>query len=228
MAFVAAIDGPAGAGKSTVARRLARKLDFTYLDTGAMYRAAAWCALENGVTEQDVEALLTIAASCEIEFGPLTDDLKQRLTANGIDVTEAIRTPEVSALTSKIAAIAALRERMVASQRQIALRCVRGVVLEGRDIGTVVFPNAELKVFLTASPEERAKRRVAELQSAGIDRSYEEVLQDQLERDARDSSREASPLTAAPDAVHVVTDGKTIDAVVTEIADLITARYSIS
>lgn len=224
LAFVAAIDGPAGAGKSTVARRLARRLEFTYLDTGAMYRAAAWTALQQGISVEDSAGLTAAAAACKISFGALTEELKQSLLVNGEDATEAIRTPEVSAMTSKIATLPALRAVMVDSQRKIAAQSLRGVVLEGRDIGTVVFPNAELKVFLTASPEERAKRRVAELQRAGIVRSYEEVLQDQCERDARDSSREASPLCAAEDAVHVNTDGKTIDEVVAEIAGLIAAR----
>jgi cytidylate kinase len=227
VAFVAAIDGPAGAGKSTVARRLARLLEFTYLDTGAMYRAAAWTALQRGLSELDAEAITAAAADCRIEFGPLTDALIQSITVNGEDATEAIRTPEVSAMTSKIATLAALRAVMVDAQRRVAEASQRGVVLEGRDIGTVVFPNAELKVFLTASPEERARRRVQELQRAGITRSYDEVLQDQRERDARDSSREASPLVAAPDAVHLNTDGKSIEDVVAEIAGMIAIRQKL-
>ncbi len=228
MAVVAAIDGPAGAGKSTVARRLARRLGFTYLDTGAMYRATAWLALEGGIDAQDEASLIRLAAESLIEFGPLTEDLKQSLSVNGLDATSAIRTPEVSALTSKIAAVPTLREVMVNAQRAISARATVGVVLEGRDIGTVVFPDAELKVFLTASPEERARRRFVELQRSGIERSFADVLKDQIERDERDSGREAGPLTPAADAVFVDTDGKSIDEVVAEIAELWASRTSLA
>lgn len=226
MPFIIAIDGPAGAGKSTVARRVATQLSFTYLDTGAMYRAAAWLALKSGVDSANESALVMLAGQMQIEFGPLTSDGSQSIRVNGQDATREIRTPEVSSLTSAISSYAALRRIVVDSQRAIAAGAVAGVVLEGRDIGTVVFPNADLKVFLTASAEERARRRFEELTRSGGTVTFEQVLADQMERDNRDSSRTASPLEQAADAVGVFTDGKSIDEVVSEIISLQNRRTS--
>jgi cytidylate kinase len=194
-----AIDGPAGAGKSTVARAVADALGFTYLDSGAMYRCIALAQLR-GVGDP---------LSCEIGFG------KQHgtVTLDGEDVSVAIRTPEVSALASEVAARPEVRTALVEQQRKL----IAGgdYVAEGRDIGTVVAPDAELKVFLTASPEERARRRAAEL---GADPGT--VLREQSLRDQRDSSREHSPLAAATDSVEVDTTGLDIDEVVARIVDL--------
>lgn len=153
MPNIIAIDGPAGAGKSTVARRIARELRYTYLDTGAMYRSVAWKARECGIDIEDAEALRTIAEQLDILFSPLDSDLKQTIRANGEDITQTIRTPEISTLTSRVAAVAPVRAVVVRKQRSIAATADRGVVLEGRDIGSVVFPNADLKLFLTAGPE---------------------------------------------------------------------------
>jgi cytidylate kinase len=228
LADIIAIDGPAGAGKSTVARRIANLLSYTYLDTGAMYRAVAWQALGNGVATTDKDALVEIARNLTIEFGLLTSEGTQTIQVNGVDATEAIRTPEVSNFTSTISTFSSLREVIVAQQRDIAERAHRGVVLEGRDIGTVVFPNARLKVFLTATAEERAKRRVAEMNARGAQALFAEVLQDQIDRDRRDSSRTASPLVPAADAVHVSTDGQTIDDVVRTILMLYRDRLPAS
>ncbi|MCW2967219.1 MAG: cytidylate kinase [Solirubrobacteraceae bacterium] len=189
-----AIDGPAGAGKSTVARAVARALGWTYLDSGAMYRAAALAALRGDPPPERIE-------------------LGARVVSDGVDVTDAIRTPEVTARASEVAADPAVRERLVAMQR--ALIEAGNWVAEGRDIGTVVAPGAEVKVFLTASPQERARRR-AEQEG----RPVEEVLAEQEARDARDESREHSPLRAADDAVAVDTTGRSIDDVVAEIAAL--------
>jgi CMP/dCMP kinase len=197
--MVVAIDGPAGAGKSTVARAVADELGFTYLDSGAMYRAAALAALERGVAPAE------IAAHVKIELG-------DRVRLDGRDVTEAIRTPEVTEAASRAAADPAVRAAMVNQQRrQLA---DGNWVAEGRDIGTVVAPDAEVKVFLTASPEERARRRAIEL---GAD--YETVLAEQLIRDQRDSTREHSPLKAADGALTLDTTSLSRDQVVGAIAE---------
>ncbi len=198
---VVAIDGPAGAGKSTVARALADRLGFTYLDTGAMYRAVALAATERGVEPGQ------IAGSLTIEPG-------ERTLLDGRDVTEEIRTPEVSEAASRAAADPAVRRAVVAGQRR---RLEHGDwVAEGRDIGTVVAPDAEVKVFLTADPAERARRRAVEL---GIDPAT--VLAEQTIRDERDRSRAHSPLAPAAGAVQLDTTGMTLDEVVDRIADLV-------
>jgi cytidylate kinase len=199
--MVVAIDGPAGAGKSTIARAAARALGFGYLDSGAMYRAAALAALHRG------GAASHAAAGAEIVLG-------ERVLLDGRDVTEAIRAPEVSELASKVAANPRVREALLPKQRE--LLGAGDWVAEGRDIGTVVAPDAALKVFLTASPEERARRRAAEL---GAD--PETVMRDQALRDAQDSSREHSPLMRARDAVELDTTGLTVDEVVARIVELV-------
>ncbi len=199
-----AIDGPAGAGKSTVARAAARALGFTYLDSGAMYRAVGLATLERGGAASDR------ARELEIEIG-------ERVIANGRDVTEAIRTPEVSEAASRVATNPAVRSALADKQRALLSR--GDWVAEGRDIGTVVAPDAVLKVFLTASPEERARRRAAEL---GAD--PDTVLRDQALRDAQDESREHSPLTVAPGAVELDTTGLSVDEVVARIVELVRAR----
>lgn len=224
MPVIIAIDGPAGAGKSTVTRRVALALNLTYLDTGAMYRAVAWKALRESVSLEDADALAQLAQQLEIRFAPLTPDGQQQVYGDGEEVTEAIRTPAVSDATSRIAALAPVRRVVVEHQRRIAREAERGVILEGRDIGTVVFPQAELKVFLTASPEERARRRVAELQARGIPCDFAEVLAGQRERDERDSHRADSPLAAAEDAVLLPTDQLDVGDVVARIVALARER----
>ena len=202
--MVVAIDGPAGAGKSTVARAVARELGFTYLDSGAMYRAVALALLEQGGAASERARALVI-------------DLGARVRANGRDVTEAIRTPRVAEAASRVAADPAVRKELVRKQQQ--LMAEGDWVAEGRDIGTVVAPDASLKVFLTASPEERAERRAREL---GVD--PREVLRDQTLRDAQDQAREHSPLRAAADAVEIDSTGRTIEDVTGQIAALARER----
>ena len=220
MPFVIAIDGPAGAGKSTVARRIATDLGFTYLDTGAMYRSVALMAMREGFRSDDVAAVETIARSLNIEFSPLDHLQRQQVRVGGIDVTDDIRTPEVSSLTSQISAIPSVRSVIVEQQRRIAGSASEGVVLEGRDIGTVVLPNAQLKIFLSASPEERARRRMEELRERGMHVDAQSTLSEMQERDARDTGRSESPLSQAPDAVNLNTDGLDVEEVVARIIDL--------
>jgi CMP/dCMP kinase len=199
--MVVAIDGPAGAGKSTVARALARVLGFTYLDSGAMYRAAALALLERGGAASEA------AERADIQLG-------EHVLLDGRDVTAEIRTPEVSEAASRVAANPKVRRALAAKQRD--LLAAGDWVAEGRDIGTVIAPDAAVKVFLTASAEERARRRAAEL---GAD--VEAVLRDQALRDAQDSTREHSPLQLAPGAVELDTTGLDVDEVVARIVELV-------
>ena len=201
--MVVAIDGPAGAGKSTVARAAAQALGFTYLDSGAMYRAVGLMTLRHGGAASEQ------AEKLELELG-------ERVIANGEDVTEAIRTPEVSEAASRVAVNPRVREALAQKQRD--LLAGGDWVAEGRDIGSVVAPDAAIKVFLTASPEERARRRAQEL---GTDAST--VLRDQALRDAQDSTREHSPLRVAPGAIELDTTGLSVEQVVERIAELVAA-----
>jgi len=208
---VVAIDGPAGCGKSTVAQMLARRLGYTYIDTGAMYRAVAYHVQQAGLdVETDAEEIVRLARELSFEFQQVGDS--QHLFVDGEDVEEVIRSVEVGNLSSPVSAIPQVREHLVAAQRQMA--AAGGVVMEGRDIGTVVLPDADLKVFLTATAGERARRRWRQLQEQGIIDDYEQVLRDQLERDKRDSSRTVAPLRPAEDARELVTDEVTAQQVV--------------
>ncbi len=209
--MVIAIDGPAGAGKSTVARAVADELGFTYLDSGAMYRCVALAAAEAGIDSGDGEALGELARGLEIDF----DD--RRVLLDGRDVSGAIREPAVTAAASKVSVHPGVREAMVARQR--ALIAAGDYVAEGRDIGTAVSPEAPLKVFLTASDEERARRRAAE---TGED--FESVLDAQRRRDARDTEREHGALRAAEDAVEVDTTGLSLEEVVGRVVALARER----
>lgn len=202
--MVVAIDGPAGAGKSTVARAVAAALGFTYLDTGAMYRCVGLAAARRGV------APASVAAAVRIELG-------ERVLLDGEDVTDAIRTPEASEGASRAAADPAVREAMVAQQKRIV--AAGDWVAEGRDIGTVVAPDAAVKVFLTASPEERARRRAEQI---GAD--VQTVLAEQRIRDERDSTREVAPLAAAADAVELDTTGLKLEDVVARVTALVNDR----
>ena len=201
---VVAIDGPAGSGKSTLARGLARALGFVFLDTGAMYRALALAAQRAGIDPDDAERLAQLAQQVDIRLE--ADGEAQRVLLDGDDVSEAIRTPEISDLASRIAVHAGVRRAMVALQRALASQA-HGVVAEGRDTTTVVFPDAAVKLYLDASPQERARRRQHQLQQQGIDAPYEQVLQAILERDARDAARAESPLRIADGALVIQNDG---------------------
>jgi cytidylate kinase len=205
MSNVVAIDGPAGSGKSTIAKLLAERLGWSFLDTGAMYRAVTVLTLRHGLDASDLDEVASLARESVIETIP-------SVTINGIDVTVEIRQPEINHAVSLVAANPRVREAMVLRQREWSSRQPLGTVVEGRDIGTVVFPDATLKVFLTASPEERARRRGDET-AASIQR-----------RDEIDSNRDHSPLKADVDAVVIDTTGKSIDAVIEEIVECLNRR----
>src|SRR5947209_5115833 len=214
MAIVIAIDGPAAAGKSTIARRLASRLGFTYIDSGAMYRAVALWAVRQNVDPGDMHRMEQLARAAAIDLEP-----EGRVRLNGEDVTETIRAAEVSAAASRVATIPGVRRALVDKQRDIGAR--ENVVMEGRDIGSVVFPEADLKIFLDADAQERARRRAAELNG---DRS---VISHQIrERDERDRTRAEAPLTQAPDAVYVDSTALSIEEVEETILRLVRARIS--
>jgi cytidylate kinase len=208
--LIIAIDGPAGAGKSTAARCAAQRLGYRYLDTGAMYRTVALKALREGMDLADQEALGRAAEDAKIDLRTEADTT--RVWLDGVEVTSEIRNPAVTEAASRVSVVPRVRQAMVRQQRRWGEQ--GGVVMEGRDIGTVVFPEADVKIFLDASPAERARRRAAELALQGIPLSTERVRQELAARDARDAARPASPLVRAPDAVLVETDGLSPDAVV--------------
>ncbi|MCL5746108.1 MAG: (d)CMP kinase [Acidobacteria bacterium] len=217
---IIAIDGPAGAGKSTIARRVAGRLGFTYIDTGAMYRAVALWALRQNLNPAYTQHMqeLAKAARIELEAG------SPRVLLNGEDVTEAIRTPEVTSAASVVAVIPGVRRALVEKQREMGERA--SVVMEGRDIGTVVFPNADVKIFLDANPQERVRRRFVELQEKSSPVEAEAVAEQIRERDDRDRTRAEAPLTQAPDAVYVDSSGLSIDEVEEAVLKLVRTRIS--
>lgn len=207
-----ALDGPAGAGKSTVAKIVANRLQLFYVDTGAMYRAIAYKALKEGASMDDEATVSQIAKRTEVI---LDHSEARRIWCDGEDVTQEIRYPEVSRAVPVVAAYPKIRERLVELQRMEAER--GGVVMDGRDIGTHVLPEADLKIFLTATPEERAKRRWIELKMAGKDISFQEVAQDMVQRDRVDTEREVSPLKPAKDAIILDTTGLSVEELVAKI-----------
>ena len=216
MKKIIAIDGPAGAGKSTVAKRLAKKLGYTYIDTGAMYRAVAWktlCQHQGDVTEASI---LEVAKDIDIWLSCI--DGKARVVVDGIDVTEEIRRPEVTGIVSRVAALGAVREQMVTLQR--AMAADGAVVMDGRDIATNVLPNADVKIFLTASVEERARRRYEEMQAKGYPIDLNTLQHEISARDKQDSERIIAPLRQAEDAVLIDTTGMSIDEVTARLLAL--------
>ena len=212
--FVVAIDGPAGAGKSSVSKAVAQRLGFALVDTGALYRCIGYAALEAGLSEDDEQALGALAQAAEISF--VTEPERNRVFLGETEVTGLIRTPQVSAVASKVSAQPAVRAALLEQQRRLGRR-PPGAVLEGRDIGTVVFPDAPLKVFLTATPAERARRRARDLEAAGEVVDLQALEAQIAERDARDSGRAIAPLKCADDGLELISDGLTIDQVVDRI-----------
>lgn len=227
--LIIAIDGPAGSGKSTVAKAVAQALNYTYIDTGAMYRAIALYVLRQGIEPSDSQRLKEELQKVRIEWKPPGDKESspefQGVYLNGEDVTKMIRSPEVSQLASVISTLPEVREVLTQKQREMGRE--GGVVAEGRDIGTVVFPEAQVKIYLTASLEERARRRAEELSAEqGVPEAslYEKVYRDLAERDYRDSTRSIAPLVRAPDAVEIQTDGLTVEEVTARVLDLVRER----
>lgn len=218
--IIIAIDGPAAAGKSTLAARLAQKLGFVYINSGSMYRAIALWALRLGIDLNDMHKLEQLAKEANIELAPGDG----RVQLNGEDISEAIRDPRVSDASSKVSAIPGVRRALVQIQRRIAEK--NSVVMEGRDIGSVVFPEAQVKIFLDADPRERARRRALELQQQGQAVDLETVAGDLNKRDERDRNRREAPLLQAPDAEFVDTTGLSIEQVENILLRLVRARTS--
>jgi cytidylate kinase len=218
--FVVAIDGPAGAGKSTVARALASRLGYTFLDTGAIYRSVALLTREQGISWADGPGAGSIAAAIDVSFA--SDGSKTRVFANGLDVTDAIRHAEISEGASQVSALPEVRAGLLDAQRRVASHA--HVVAEGRDVGTVVFPSAQAKFFLIASPETRARRRTLELAAAGRPTTFEAVLADMATRDARDSQREVAPLRKAQDAIEIDSSALTPEQVIERMLAVVRSR----
>jgi len=216
-----AIDGPSGAGKSTVARCLARRLGYVYIDTGAMYRSLALRAQERGISPEDELALSPLALSLRIHF--ITEGEQTHVFCEGEDITEAIRTPEISRLASSISKQKGVRQALVQMQREMGKK--GGVVLEGRDIGTVVFPNADVKFYLDADSHERIRRRYSEMVEKGVKVNFKETQEELLQRDHNDTHRVHSPLKKATDAVFIDSTHRTVEEVVGEMIRVIEERF---
>jgi CMP/dCMP kinase len=216
--LVVAVDGPSGAGKSTAAKALARRLGYTFIDTGAMYRALAWKALQRGVFLDDAPALQRLLQETRIELR----DGGRGVVLDGADVTDALRTREVSAAASHVSVHPPVRREMVARQQQLGRD--GGVVLDGRDIGSAVFPDAEVKFYVDADPRARAERRYAELSEKGACPSIAEIEREMLERDRKDSTRPDSPLTRTPDALLLETTGLAPEQVVEKMLEVVRSR----
>ena len=221
---IVAIDGPAGAGKSTVTRAFAERMGLLYLDTGAMYRAVTWWVQKNGADPSSASAVEALLDGLEVDLSPLRDGV-QNVRVNGRDITEAIRDPEVTGSVSLVAAHPCVRALLTQQQQRLGVR--GGLVAEGRDIGTAVFPDADVKVFLTATPEERARRRAKDLEARGHAVPELSELEAQIvERDRLDSTREVAPLVQADDATELITDGMSIEAVIDALEDLFRFRVA--
>lgn len=216
-----AIDGPAASGKSTIGHLLAQRLGYLYFDTGAMYRALTWAAIQRGLDQSDEEAIAQLAeeANIHIEPSPAKDGRQYTVRLNGEDVTWDIRRPEVDGQVSVVSAHA--RVRRILSHRQREIGKAGKIVMVGRDIGTVVLPDADLKIYLDASPEVRAKRRVRQIESRGEKADYQEILKEMRRRDRIDSQRKAAPLKPAVDAVIVDTDPLTLEQVMAKVVELV-------
>lgn len=219
-----AIDGPAGAGKSTIARKAAQRLGLIYVDTGALYRSVGLFALKNGVDSRDEQGVTALLPEINIEM-KYGNDGAQRMLLNSEDVTDDIRSPEASVYASGVAVMASVRDFLLSTQRDMALKY--DVIMDGRDIGTIVLPHAGLKVFLTADPVVRADRRYRELREKNVDTTLEAVLNEITERDKKDSEREVAPLKAADDAIILDTTALDLEGSVNALCELIAKRFGL-
>lgn len=217
MGFIVAVDGTAGSGKGSITKIVAERLNLTAIDTGAMYRCVALAMLEQNIKLEELSKIAELLKNIKIEF--VEDETGKKVFLNGKDVSLKIRTVEVTEYTSPVATIGIVREHLVKLQRKMAESI--DVIMEGRDIGTNVFPNADVKIYLDATPEERAKRRFRQNKDNGIDTPYEEILKNVIDRDYRDSHREISPLTKAPDAIYVDSTGMTVEEEAEEVIRII-------
>lgn len=220
MSFVVAIDGPAGSGKGTVAKLISEKLGFVNIDTGATFRCIALAMIQKDIKKEEEDKIKELLNHIDINMKP-----DGTVLLNGEIVTDRIRENDVNTLVSPISVIKIVRDKLLDVQRKIAEG--KNVVMEGRDIGTVVFPDADVKIYLDASPEERAKRRLKQNQEKGIESSYEEVLQNIIDRDKRDSGREIAPLRQADDAIYLDSTPLSIEEVVEKIIDIIKAKWKL-
>ena len=220
--YAIAIDGPAGAGKSTIAKILAKELELIYVDTGALYRSIGYFVTQKGIDTADIDAVVASLEGLKVELRYVEG--VQRVFVNGADVSDYIRTPAISMAASAVSAIPAVRAFLLDTQRDIA--ATNSVVMDGRDIGTTILPDAKIKIFLTASPESRAKRRFDELQEKGDPATYEEVLSDMIKRDYDDTHREISPLKQAEDAIPVDTSGETLEQSVARMKEIVYSRLA--
>lgn len=221
MNIAIAIDGPAGAGKSTIAKMAAKELSFIYVDTGALYRAIGLCAKQSDIGSKDVDKILEMLKTIKVELA-FNDNKEQIVLLNGEDVSSLIRTPEISMYASDVSAIPEVRAFLLDLQRNMAK--TNNIIMDGRDIGTVVLPDAKVKIFLTASPQVRAKRRYDELIEKGMDVNYEDVLSDVITRDYNDSHRETAPLKPAEDSVIVDTSGLDLQQSVEKLISIMKER----
>ncbi len=219
--MIITIDGPAGSGKSTIAKMLAKELGYTYIDTGAMYRAVALMVKRKGIDPDNPDAVVELMKKIQIDLKPAENGVQVFL--NGEDVSKEIRTEEIGKIASKIARHSEVRKILVQMQRELGLKA-KNVVIEGRDTGTVIFPDADIKFFFTASPEVRAERRFKELKEKGLDISYEEILKEIKERDHLDETRKDSPLRPAEDAIIIDTTGKSLSDVFQDVLKIIKDR----
>lgn len=217
MGFIVAVDGTAGSGKGSITKIVAERLNLTAIDTGAMYRCVALAMLEQNIKLEELDKIAELLKNIKIEFSE--DETGKKVFLNGKDVSLKIRTVEVTEYASPVATIGIVREHLVKLQREMAESI--DVIMEGRDIGTNVFPNANVKIYLDATPEERAQRRFKQNKENGIDTPYEEILKNVIDRDYRDSHREIAPLTKAPDAIYVDSTGMTVEEEAEEVIRII-------
>lgn len=221
--YSVAIDGPAGAGKSTMARRAAAELNFVYVDTGAIYRTVAYAVAEHGIRPDETEKIDALLPKLDLKLA--WQDGVQHMYLDGRDVSAKIRLPEVSAMASKVSALPSVRAFLLDTQRNVAK--TNSVIMDGRDIGTVVLPNADVKIYLSASAQVRARRRFIELQEQGSNDTYEEVLQDMIERDYRDMHREIAPLKQADDAVLLDTSELSLEESIEALLKIVRERLAL-